>query len=111
MKTIIYIFLGLFLLGQPCQSFAIIGHHAPLPTKTVVSKDSKKSKFGAAAPISDTWSEVIFLGIIISSVLMLIIGLILKNWWLILLGGLGVSLILLFIYALMHIAFRIQRKG
>jgi 1,4-dihydroxy-2-naphthoate octaprenyltransferase len=47
-------------------------------------------------------TETNFILFAVLSVLSLIIGLILLNWWLILLGGLGVSVIIFFIYILAH---------
>jgi hypothetical protein len=105
MKTIIYILFGFFLMLQPRQSFATIGHNTISTHKTVVATGSKNAQQDTkkAARISSIGAKFLLFAIL--SVLSLIIGLILLNWWLIIFGALGISLIIFFIYLLAQISF------
>jgi hypothetical protein len=104
MKIIIYILFGFFWMLQPHQSFATIGRNAISTHTTTVTNSSKNSKQGAKKVARMSSSEVNFFLFAGLSVLSLIIGLILLNWWLIILGVLGISLIIFFIYLLSHIS-------
>jgi hypothetical protein len=106
MKSIIYILLGIFLMLEPRQSFAIIGHQTPTTTQTVVANHVQKSKWSAKKNRRMSSEVFNFLAFATLSVLSLIVGLILLNWWLIILGAIGVSLIILFIYLLSHMTWR-----
>ncbi len=110
MKIIIYILLVISIISCPRQSFATVGHHAPVTSQTtrqtVITTGVQKSKFVSKRDISTSSAVISFFAVAILSVLSLIIGLILLNWWLIILGAIGVSLFLGFIYMLSHLTFR-----
>jgi hypothetical protein len=106
MKTIIYILLVISAILCPRQIFAIVGHPAPITTQTIITNAAQKSKFVAKQKTSMPSSGKKFLAVTILSVVTFLIGLIFLNWWLILLGAIGISLILLFIYLLSHGAWR-----
>jgi predicted small secreted protein len=106
MKKIIYILLVISVILCPCQSFATVGHDAPITTQKVVSNNSQKSKCVTKQFISLSETVTFFFVIAGLSVLSLIIGLILLNWWLIILGAIGIALCLWFVYLLSHITLR-----
>jgi divalent metal cation (Fe/Co/Zn/Cd) transporter len=108
MKAIIYILLGIFSMLQPHPIFATVGHPMALHQETVGTKHAQKSKEVAKQKAQHSRSSGVntFFVFAALSLLSFIIGLILLNWWLIILGAIGISLIILFIYLLLHMAWR-----
>jgi hypothetical protein len=106
MKAIIYIILGIFLMLSPRQSWAILGHQTAVTTQKTVTSSTQKSKWRGKQKARVHSPVVTFFAVAIASVLLLIVGLVLLNWWMIILGAIGVSLIILFIYLLSHMAWR-----
>lgn len=106
MKKIIYILLTITGMLYPNANFATIGHHAPITTQKVLTNGVQKSKFRTklAASLSSIVTSIFVVAAL--SVLSLIIGLILLNWWLIILGVIGIALFLWFIHLISHISMR-----